>query len=692
MSAVRLAVSELRRLTAGRTPRLVVLALAAVPLLYGGLYLYANSDPYARLDRVPAALVIDDVGATQRDGSLMQAGAQVGTELVEDGAFDWRRTTADAAEAGVRDGEFDFALRIPADFSAALISTTEAVEGGGPPRAGTIVLTTNDANNYVVHTIAAQVATKIQDSLSRQIGTRAAERFLLGFQHIYERTSEAADGADKLAEGAGKAHDGAEKIANSSAKLAGGDHDLLGSARDLAAAAQAGGAGARTLATGADDLAGGLSTLRTSSAALPGSARTLADGAASVAAGAREAATAAGGFADPDVPAGAAVSSPDAELTGRLAALGVPEGEVAALGARLDEIRAALATSRANMAALATRLDSLALGAEQVDAGATALARTVPGFTAGINDAAVGAAALNTGATRLADGSDTISKGAIALRDGLAASASGSAKLADGSADLEQGLGTLATNARDLATGLRGGLAEIPRLDDSTRAATAGTIADPVDVQTVRQNEAANYGAGLAPFFLSLAAWIGGYVLFLLVRPLSTRAMAANQSGLRVAVGGWLAPALLGAAQMGLLFAVVLFPLRFDPVHPAGMAAFMMLASATFIAIIHMLNAWLGAVGQFLGLVLMVLQLVSAGGTFPWQTIPAPLHGLHHVLPMSYSVEGLRHLMYGGDLMAVGRAVSILVAYLLGALLLTALGARRHRVWTVARIKPEVVL
>ncbi|MDP9799040.1 putative membrane protein [Catenuloplanes nepalensis] len=690
MSAVRLAVSELRRLTVGRTPKLVVLALAAVPLLYGGLYLYANSDPYARLDRVPAALVIDDVGATQRDGSLMQAGAQVGSELISDAAFDWRRTTAEAAEAGVRDGEFDFALRIPADFSAALISTTEAAEGGGAPRAGTIVLTTNDANNYVVHTIAAQVATKIQDSLSREVGTRAAERFLLGFQHIHERTSEAATGADKLAEGAGTAHDGAEKLADSSAKLAGGDHDLLSSARDLAAAAQAGGAGARTLATAADDLAGGLSTLRTSSAALPGSVRTLADGAASVAAGAREAATAAGGFSG--ATASSELDAEAEELTGRLTALGVPEAEVAAIGARLDDSRAALAASQANMAALATRLDSLALGADQVDAGVGELATAVPGFTAGINDAALGAAALNAGATRIADGSGAISEGAIALRDGLAASATGAAKLADGSADLEQGLGTLAGNARDLALGLRGGLAEIPNLDDGLRAATAGTIANPVDVRTVRQNEAANYGAGLAPFFLSLAAWIGGYVLFLLVRPLSTRAVAANQSGLRVALGGWLAPALLGAAQMGLLFAVVLLALRFHPVHPAGMAAFMMLASATFIAIIHMLNAWLGAVGQFLVLVLLVLQLVSAGGTFPWQTIPAPLHGLHHVLPMGYSVEGLRHLMYGGDMMAVGRAVSILVAYLLAALLLTALGARRHRVWTVARIKPEVVL
>ena len=687
MSAVRLAVSELRRLTIGRMPKLVVLALAAVPLLYGGLYLYANSDPYARLDRVPAALVVDDAGATQRDGTLMQAGTRVGDELVSGGEFDWRRTTAEAAEAGVRDGEFDFALRIPADFSAALISTTEAVEGGATPRQGTIVLTTNDANNYVVHTIAARVATEVQESLSREVGTRAAERFLLGFQHIHRSTSEAADGADRLSEGATKAHDGAGRLADSSAKLAGGDHDLLTSARDLAAAAQAGGAGARTLAAGADDLAGGLSTLRTSSAALPGRVRTLADGAASIAAGAREAVATASAAS-----AGVAVLTAPGMDPAELTALGLPAEKAVEVGARLDEARDALAASHADLAALATRLDSLALGAGQVDSDAAALAAAVPALTTGLDDAATGAAALTAGATRVSDSNRTISAGAIALRDGLAVSAGGAAKIADGSADLKKGLGTLSGDAKELATGLRGGLAEIPDLDESARTAAAGTIADPVDVQTVRQNEAANYGAGLAPFFLSLAAWIGGYVLFLLVRPLSTRAMAANQSGLRVAVGGWLAPALLGAAQMGLLFAVVLLALRFDPVHPLGMVAFMMLASATFIAIIHMLNAWLGAVGQFLGLVLMVLQLVSAGGTFPWQTIPAPLHGLHHVLPMSYSVEGLRHLMYGGDLMAVGRAATILIAYLVVALLLTAVGARRHRVWTVARIKPEVVL
>jgi putative membrane protein len=62
MTALRLALSELRRLTSGRLPRLALVAMMFVPTMYGGLYLYANKDPYAGLSRVPAAVVVEDGG------------------------------------------------------------------------------------------------------------------------------------------------------------------------------------------------------------------------------------------------------------------------------------------------------------------------------------------------------------------------------------------------------------------------------------------------------------------------------------------------------------------------------------------------------------------------------------------------------------------------------------------------------
>src|SRR5439155_146348 len=85
---------------------------------------------------------------------------------------------------------------------------------------------------------------------------------------------------------------------------------------------------------------------------------------------------------------------------------------------------------------------------------------------------------------------------------------------------------------------LNAGLGQIPHPDDATRQATAKTIGDPLAVRTVADATAGSYGAGLAPFFLGLATWIGAFVLFLLVRPLSTRALATGRSALRTALAG----------------------------------------------------------------------------------------------------------------------------------------------------------
>ena len=89
---------------------------------------------------------------------------------------------------------------------------------------------------------------------------------------------------------------------------------------------------------------------------------------------------------------------------------------------------------------------------------------------------------------------------------------------------------------------------------------------------------------------------------------------------------------------------------------------------------------------------ILILQLISAGGTFPWQTLPDPLYPLHAVLPMGYVVDGLRHLLYGGGLATMGEDVAVLGSYLLAGLVLSTLAAYKQRVWTPSKLKPELVL
>jgi len=626
VTAIRMALNELRRVSSGKLPKLALIALALVPLLYASLYLYANKDPYSNLKHVPAALVVADKGTDE-----VHAGRDVADELVKGGKFDWRQVSEDDAEKGVRDGTYTFALTLPEDFSQALSSS-----GDFTPRQGVITLTTNDANNYLGSTIANQVVTEVRRSVSVKIGEEAADKLLLGFSTIREKTVEAADGATKLADAQQTALTGTQQLVD----------------------------GATPLAAGAGTLANGLDQLRAQTKDLPLKSQQLANGAKQVSDGNATAATTAEDYAAKAQALVTGLDQVNGDIATKLRAAGMAEEDVQKVLTALTTAKAPVDDANGKVQGAAGQLRQLANGAKQVSDGAAQLAASTPALTDAIG--------------KLDDGAGTLASGAVQLRDGAT-------KLRDGEQQLVDGT----TKLRD---GLNEGVGQIPNPDDPTRDATAKTIGDPVNVRGVSQTAAGTYGAGLAPFFLGLATWIGAFVLFLLLRPLSRRALAAGQTAVRVAVGGWLPGALLGIAQVIVMFSVVTLIVDIRPSNPVGTLAFLFLTSMTFVAILHALNALLGAVGKFVGLVLLILQLVSAGGTFPWQTIPEPLYPLHYGLPMGYAVDGLRHLMYGGELGGVGHDALVLVAYLVGALAVTTFAAYRQRVWTPSRLKPELVL
>jgi putative membrane protein len=631
MTSLRIAFTELERILSGRLPKLAVLALALVPTIYGGLYLYANHDPYENLDRVPAAIVVLDEGAVDTSGTDVAAGEGVADELVESDAFDWKVVGPDEAKDGVEVGRYDFALTIPPDFSAALVSSARF-----DPRQAQLTMTTNDANSFLSTAIADRVTDQVRDALAERVGTEAAESFLLGLSEIRGTMVDAADGAGAVADGVAAADARTARLAS----------------------------GANRVANGADSLETDLASLDSRAASLPSQARALTSGARSLASGNRSVATIGRRMASASALVLHDFNALRGQLDQRMRVLGLSAGQRSQLIAMYDRLGTPVRNTNGYISSRARTLDRLAGNASQVVAGSERLSSALPGLASGLDDA-------HAGASTLAAGADRTAAGATALGNGLV-------RLDTGASQLEQGL--------------RDGVEQIPAVDDEARTRVARTIGDPVAVQNVAETEADSYGAGLAPFFMALAAWIGGYVLFLLVRPLSNRAMAANQAPVRVALGGWLTPALIGLVQVALLFGVVVLAIDIVPENTPLTFLFLALTSAAFVAILHALNAWFGPLGQFLGLVLLVLQLVTSGGTFPWQTIPEPLHWLHHALPMSYAVDGLRQLMYGGQADLALRDAGVLAAWLVGALFLASVAARRRRIWTAERIRPELAI
>ncbi|MCQ1954601.1 YhgE/Pip family protein [Arthrobacter sp. zg-Y238] len=686
MTAFRLALSELRRMTGGTLPKLAILALSLVPLLYGAVYLYANWDPYGNLDGVKAALVVDDDGADTVDGRL-DVGATVRENLLEDGTFDWQLVdSAAAAERGVKDGTYEFALTVPGDFSANLASASDPATA----RKANLHVTTNDANNYLLSSIVDKLTSSVHDTVAAEVGEETASQLLTGFTTVHGQLERAADGAGQLADGAASADSGAAELVTGLGTLSSGAQTLVSGQEQLATGANQLSAGAGELSAGADqlssgaaELSSGLGQLSSATAQLPQQAQQLADGARQVAAGTTGLESAVTASSD-------AARQGVTDAVTRLVQQGVLTQEQAAA------LQQELAGTAAGSGGL-EQLKALSDGAAAVSAGADQLAGSAPQLTSGISAANDGASRLSTGAADLSTGAAELSSGAGGLAGGAQQALDGTRQLAAGADDaaagagsLQDGVGQLRDGSAELARQLTDGAGEIPNPNDEERANASAVIADPLTVRTVSQAEAGSYGAGLAPYFLTLAMWVGIFMLAQAMRPISRRALASNAPGWKIALGGWLPFLAVSLVQATLLYAVVRFGLGLDPVHPVRAWALLLMASMAFSALIQGIVALLGSVGKFVVLVLLVLQLVSAGGTFPWQTIPAPLHLAHDVLPMGYTVTGLRQLLYGGDLPQVAAVAVGLLGYTAVGLLLSLLAARRHRLWTLKTLQPEI--
>jgi putative membrane protein len=616
MKIPQMIAAEFRRLTANPMAIVALIALMAVPVLYGGLYLWANQNPYANLDKIPAAIVVDDTGTTV-DGATVNYGDEVAQQLIADGSFDWHRVESGSAASGVDDSKYDFSITFPADFSASLASAS-----GASPRRAVVTLTTNDTNSYLASTIGTQAAEKIRTSIVKKVNQQAAEQFLLGLADIRSNLVTAADGAGKLVEGSATAQSGASSLADGTAQLSSGSQTLASSLGQLASGAQQ-----------------------------------VSDGAAQVAAGNRQLAAKATEAGQAAAQLATEAPATGQKLIAQLQADNVDPAVIAQVQAALEDIDTKVQSGNTQIQAAVGQVNQLAAGASQVASGASQVA--------------AGSAQAQAGASRLATGAGSAASGAAQLRDGLT---------------------TLHDGTATLSSGLQDGVKQIPDNSPELQKKQSSTIADPVNLKNDSITSAGTYGAGLAPFFVALAGWIGIYALFLIVKPVSRRAITALHSPIKITLAGWLTPGLLGAIQMVGLFAIVAGALQFRIENPVGMFGMMALASLTFAAVILALNVWLGSVGQFLGLVLMVLQLVTAGGTFPWQTLPGPLAALHHVLPMSYAVDGIRQLMYGGNPATAWADAGVLALWLLIALLLSAIGVTRMTHFRTLRdLRPSLI-
>ncbi|MCX4744931.1 YhgE/Pip domain-containing protein [Kitasatospora sp. NBC_01287] len=647
MIAVRLAFLELRRFR-GPLRRTVPLLLCLIPLLYGAMYLWANWDPYGKTDRIPVAVVDLDRPATTAQGQLVDAGDQLVQQLKASGTFGWRFVDQGTAAAGLREGRFAFTIEIPADFSSRLASGSDVQ----PQQAG-IRMELNDANNY----IAGVMTEVVQSQLADQIDSATHEAYVRSLygelSQVRDKLTTASDGAHQLVTATATAQQG------SAALSAGGDAVHTGSTQ---------------LASGAAQISQAISTLDSAAKTLDSAA---ADQLPSTASSLVTAASlAAQGLDAVHQGTGLAVQGTTLVVTDlqQVAAAHPELAQDAAFQRALQDAQRAddAAGKLDGQAATADGNAHQALqDAQDLQRHIGALQQQVLGLQTPLSQIDSGAQGVATGAAGVSSGLGTLQQGASALQ-------------------------SAAGQAHDGATSLSGTvddeLKQIPVLSDQQAASAAQVLGSPVRIDRQNLHPAGVYGRGLAPFFFGIALWVFGLFAYLLLRPVNRRALAGRTRAAGVAVGGWLPAALLGAVAALLLYAVVDQALGLHPVHPLATVALLVLAAGSFVAVDHFLRTSLGVAGDVLSLVLLILQLTASGGLYPMATAPAFFQFLHPLLPMTYLVDGLRVTISGGLTGHLVRDLVVLAGFALAFLALSTLSVRRQRVWTVARLHPDIEL
>ena len=624
--------SEIKRFGRSRMTRVAIVVLMLLPLVYGALYLWAFWDPFGHVNKMPVALVNSDKGA-QVSGQQFNAGAEVAKSLTADGSLDWHVVGPADAHNGVEHGKYYFMVELPPDFSAAIASPVT-----GQPKKANLIAVYNDANNYISTSIGRTAIDQVLNAVSSRISGQAVNQMLSVVISSGSGIKQAADGAGQLADGAGQ----------------------------LAAGLDTARTGSATLATGAQQLSDGIN-----SATEPLLAVT-------------KAVSLIGGNTD-QLQQGATALQQANDQIGAIAT--AQDTAANSLSAVIDQLAARqdpLAnTLRGVQDQLRGHQFTPQIRQHLTDAQNAAIAMTsglrAPGSPLG--------SALDNAGTKGQDLTNKLTQ----LRDGAKQVASGNAQLASGIAKLDDGAQQLKSGSAELATKLADGAKQIPNWTTQQKDAIADTIGGPVQLETSHENAAPNFGTGMAPFFLTLALFFGALVLWMILRPLQSRAIAAEVLPIRVALASYLPAGVIAVFQAIILYSVVRFLLGMHVVHPASMLVFMILIACAFVAATQAINALVGpAVGRVLIMALLMLQLVSAGGMYPVETTSKPFQFLHRFDPMTYGVNGLRQLILGGIDTRLWQAIIVLIGIWAVALLISSLSARRNQLWNLERLIPAI--
>ncbi|MCT1192420.1 YhgE/Pip domain-containing protein [Lactococcus lactis] len=269
-------------------------------------------------------------------------------------------------------------------------------------------------------------------------------------------------------------------------------------------------------------------------------------------------------------------------------------------------------------------------GVNQANAGAQQLASKSKDLQSGTMQLVSGLSQLQANGSTLTSGSNQLTGGAQQI-------SSGSQQLANGGSSLTSGLETLNTGANNLSTALTKADDTLSATNNSNK--NAKKVAAPLKLKHTDHDNVPENGAGMTPYMINVALFIGALATNVVIGiGFSGEKWKSGREFMLAKIGtNGLVALLQGIIVWG---AVVLLGLR--PNHLWEMLLSVLLISFAYMAINTFFLTALGKIGEFLMIVVLVLQLATSAGTYPLQLAPKIYQVISPWLPMTYGLKMLR--------------------------------------------------
>lgn len=675
----------------------VIAAVILIPLIYSFFYLYAFWDPYSKLQKLPVAVVNEDMGGVI-NGEERNIGREIVDNLKNDTNLKWVFTDEEDAKQGLQNRKYYAEINFPKDFSSNISSVDKEKK-----IEGMIVYRVNEKRNYLASQVLNRVILEVRDNISRDITKEIVSNMVVeirqvpedlktlnnGLNEMYDGSKTLyvkmrdlnqgqiafGNGIDSLYKGVLDAKNGAASLENGSSKLADGAEEFynrLSEGSDQVGQFSAGSARFKSsigeLNSALAQLPKGTESLKEGSGNLNKGLISYTDKMKEFNTGLNEYTSGVQKSADANKKAADYFSlylknhpeaMKDPNIQGMISIMQV-------VGAGSDKLKTSTDTLKTSSSMLLEGAKGLEAGSKQLNDGINTLNDNTAKLTAGSKQLSDGYSMIDGGIQKLADSMKTAKEGAGVLAAGTNELNTGVGSLKRGMDKIASGAGELKSNSDKIVDGegkLYDGISKlnegIKEANDKVSSAVKSAddrlavldgidkyASEPVILSENRVNPIPDYGTAFSPYFISLSLWVGALIMFyVLYLDPEERFKRFNSTKLSRIISY----ALIGIVQSIILGMVIRWGLHLDVKNIPLYYAICIIISLSFTSIMEFLIVNLGEVGKFIAIVLLILQLTACGGTFPMELVPGFFNKISWAMPMTYSVNLLKEVISGLD-------------------------------------------